>query len=91
MNWSELRESQRDAERRTEMLTFQAEEIEAARLRPGEEVELKQERDRLANAETLATLAQEALTVLDDGTPESPAVTDLVGQAVQILVETGPD
>jgi DNA repair protein RecN (Recombination protein N) len=67
------------------MLTFQAEEIEAARLRAGEEAELKQERDRLANAETLATLAQEALTLLDDGTPESPAVTDLVGQVVQSL------
>jgi DNA repair protein RecN (Recombination protein N) len=81
----DLRQGQRDAERRTEMLTFQAEEIEAARLRQDEEVELKQERDRLANAETLATLAQEALTLLDDGTLESPAVTDLVGQAVQSL------
>ena len=81
----ELRQGQRDAERRTEMLTFQAEEIEAAKLRKDEETELKQERDRLANAETLATLAQEALTLLDDGTPESPAVTDLVGQAVQSL------
>jgi DNA repair protein RecN (Recombination protein N) len=81
----DLRQGQRDAERRTEMLTFQAEEIEAARLRQDEEVELKQERDRLANAETLATLAQEALTLLDDGTPESPAVIDLVGQAVQSL------
>jgi DNA repair protein RecN (Recombination protein N) len=81
----ELCENQRDAERRTEMLTFQVEEIEAARLRAGEYEELKLERDRLANAETLATLAQEALTALDEGTPESPAVTDLVGQAVQSL------
>jgi DNA repair protein RecN (Recombination protein N) len=81
----ELRQGQRDAERRTEMLTFQAEEIEAAKLRKDEEAELKQERDRLANAETLANLAQEALTLLDDGTPESPAATDLVGQAVQSL------
>lgn len=81
----ELRESQRDAERRTEMFIFQAEEIESARLRPGEEGELKLERDRLANAETLANLAQAALEVLDEGTPESPSVTDLVGQAVQNL------
>jgi DNA repair protein RecN (Recombination protein N) len=81
----ELLEAQRDAERRTEMLTFQADEIEAAKLRRGEDEELKQERDRLANAESLATLAQEALTVLDEGTPEAPAATDLVGQAVQSL------
>ena len=83
----DLRAAQRDAERRTEMLTFQAEEIEAARLRRGEDEDLKQERDRLANAESLAALAQAALTVLDEGTPESPAATDLVGQAVQSLAK----
>ena len=83
----ELHEAQRDAERRTEMLTFQADEIEAAKLSRGEDEELKQERDRLANAEALAALAQEALTVLDEGTPESPAATDLIGQAVQSLAK----
>jgi len=83
----DLRLAQQDAERRTEMLTFQADEIEAARLRRGEELELKQERDRLANAEALATLAQEALAVLDEGSAESPAATDLVGQAVQSLAK----
>jgi DNA repair protein RecN (Recombination protein N) len=82
-----LREMQRDAERRSEMLTFQAEEIEAARLRSGEADTLKQERDRLANAEALATLAQTALTALDEGTSESPAATDLLGQAVQALAK----
>src|SRR5512136_2197537 len=69
----DLRTVQLDAERRTEMLTFQADEIEAARLRRGEAEELKLERDRLANAESLATLAQAALTVLDEGTSETPA------------------
>ncbi len=81
----DLRAAQQDAERRTEMLTFQADEIEAARLQHAEDTELKQERDRLANAEALATLAQDALTVLDDGTSESPAATDLIGRAVQSL------
>ncbi len=83
----ELREAQRDAERRTEMLTFQADEIEAAKLKPGEDEELRKERDRLANAESLANLAQQALTVLDEGTSESPASTDLIGQAVQSLAK----
>ncbi len=81
----ELREAQADAERRTELLTYQADEIEAARLKPGEEAELRQERDRLANAESLATLAQQALAVLDEGNPEAPAATDLIGQASQAL------
>jgi DNA repair protein RecN (Recombination protein N) len=82
-----LREAQRDAERRTEMLTFQAQEIEAARLKPGEEEDLRKERDRLANAESLASLAQQALTVLDEGASESPAATDLIGQAAQSLAK----
>jgi DNA repair protein RecN (Recombination protein N) len=81
----DLRKAQADADRRIEMLTYQAEEIEAARLKPGEDEELKKERDRLANAESLAQNAQEALAVLEEGSPETPAATDLVGQAAQAL------
>jgi len=83
----ELRQAQADAERRTELLTYQAEEIEAARLKPGEEPLLREERDRLANAESLAEYAREALTLLDEGTPESPATSDLVGQATQAMAK----
>jgi DNA repair protein RecN (Recombination protein N) len=67
------------------MLTFQVEEIEAARLKPDEEEPLRQERDRLANAESLAQNAQEALVLLDEGSPDTPAATDLIGQAAQAL------
>jgi len=81
----EVLAEQLDAERRTEMLTYQAEEIEAARLHPGEEEELRNERDRLANAESLTSLAQQSLTLLDEGTPEAPAATDLLGQVAQAL------
>jgi len=82
---NELRQAQADADRRTEMLTFQAEEIEAARLKPGEEGDLRQERDRLANAESLAGHAQEALSLLDEGSAEAAPATDLVGQASRAL------
>jgi DNA repair protein RecN (Recombination protein N) len=82
---NDLRAARADAERRTELLTFQAGEIQAARLKHGEDEELRRERDRLANAESLASLAQQALTLLDEGTPESPASTDLIGQVVQAL------
>jgi DNA repair protein RecN (Recombination protein N) len=81
----DLRKTQSDAERRIEMLTYQAEEIEAAQLKPGEDEALKKERDKLANAESLAQNAQEALAVLEEGSPETPAATDLVGQAAQAL------
>jgi DNA repair protein RecN (Recombination protein N) len=82
---SDLRKAQSDSDRRIEMLTYQAEEIESARLKVGEEEELRKERDRLANAESLAENAQEALAVLDEGSPETPAATDLIGQAAQAL------
>jgi DNA repair protein RecN (Recombination protein N) len=82
----ELRQAQTDAERRIEFLTYQAEEIEAAGLKPGEDDELKIERDKLANAESLAEYVQNALTALDEGTPESPAASDLVGQASQAMM-----
>jgi DNA repair protein RecN (Recombination protein N) len=82
---NELRTLQSDADRRLELLTYAVEEIEAARLKVGEEQELRQERDRLANAEALAEYAQRALTVLDEGTPEAPSASDLLGQAVQAL------
>jgi DNA repair protein RecN (Recombination protein N) len=82
----ELRQAQADAERRIDFLTYQAEEIEAANLKPGEDVALKQERDRLANAESLAEYVQQAITALDEGTPESPAASDLVGQAAQAMM-----
>jgi DNA repair protein RecN (Recombination protein N) len=80
-----LRKAQADSERRIELLTYQAEEIEAANLKPGEDERLRQERDRLANAETLATLARQALVLLDDGSSESTAITDLFGQVAQSL------
>src|SRR5689334_17878141 len=82
---SDLRKAQSDSERRVEILTYQAEEIEDARLKAGEDEELRKERDRLANAESLAQNAQEALAVLEEGSPETPAATDLVGQAAQAL------
>jgi DNA repair protein RecN (Recombination protein N) len=80
-----LRQSEQDSTRRAEMLTFQLNEIEAAHLQPGEEEPMRQERERLANAENLAGLAQKALIILDDGNPEAPALTDQFGEVVQAL------
>jgi DNA repair protein RecN (Recombination protein N) len=82
---NDLRKAQADSDRRVEILTYSAEEIEAASLKPGEDDELRKERDRLANAESLAQNAQEALALLEEGSPDTPAATDLVGQAAQAL------
>ncbi len=56
---NDLRQSEQEKARRIDLLHFQVEEIEAASLKPGEEDDLRHERDRLANAESLAQLAQQ--------------------------------
>lgn len=82
---ADLHQTESEAARRVDTLNYQINEIEAARLRPDEEEELRTERNRLANAEGLASLAQEALQSLDEGTPESPSTIDLFGQVVHAL------
>ena len=77
----DLRRSERDAAQRADLLTFQIAEIEAAALRPGEETALMDERTRLANAEQLATLAEEAASALSEGLDDRPSAATLLGQA----------
>ncbi len=82
---TELRQAEKEAARRIDLLSYQINEIESAHLRPGEEEALREERNRLANAEILASLAQEMVQILDEGSPEAAAVTDLFGQVVHAL------
>jgi len=82
---SELRAGEQEIARRSELLSYQLEEIDSAQLKPGEELELRLERDRLANAESLAHLAQQGLALLEEGSPEAPSISDLGGQLVQAL------
>ena len=79
----DLRELEQESTRRIELLTFQAQEIEAAQLKPGEDEELEQERSRLANAESLSASAQQAIILLDESGPDSSSAADLLGQAQQ--------
>lgn len=80
-----LRAAEQDAERRSDLLAYQLNEIDSAGLKPGEEHDLRQERDRLANAEALASLAQKAAALLEEGEPETPSLSDLAGQVAQAL------
>jgi DNA repair protein RecN (Recombination protein N) len=84
---NKLQDQQRNATERLDMLQFQIKEIEEARLIPGEEEDLRSERIRLANAETLSKLAAEALTALDEAAPEGSSATDLLGISSHHLVE----
>jgi DNA repair protein RecN (Recombination protein N) len=80
-----LRQTEQDAERRTDLLGYQLQEIDAASLVAGEDVDLRHERDRLANAESLSTLAQQAVNLLDEGSIETPSLSDLMGEIVQAM------
>lgn len=81
----ELRRSERERERRLDMLDFQIKEIAAAKLKPGEDRALLAERTRLANAEKLAALAEEATRALSTGSDEMPSAADLLGEAGRAL------
>ncbi len=80
-----LRDLARDAARQADLLRYQIDEIQAAHPDPAEEAELQAERTRLAHAEQLAALTQQALLLLDEGLPDTPAITDALGQVVAAL------
>ena len=76
-----LRKTEQDAARQIDLLTYQIQEIDAAKLEPGEEESLRVELNRLANAEKLASLAQTAFTLLEESTPDAQSVSGLLGEA----------
>ncbi|MBI3177753.1 MAG: DNA repair protein RecN [Chloroflexi bacterium] len=83
---AELVRSEKDAARRIDLLNFQINEITAAKLKPGEGKTLLEERTRLANAEKLASLAEEAIRAAEGAEGEGqPSATDLLGQTVRAL------
>ncbi|MEZ4867628.1 MAG: DNA repair protein RecN [Caldilineaceae bacterium] len=89
-----LRQDQRTIAQRIDLLSFQAEEIFAANLKPGEDAELEGERRRLGNAEALMKLAQTAQAILSEGESEMPSAVDLVSEAVgrlEKLARIDPD
>ncbi len=80
-----LRTSDKEAAQRQDLLQFQVQEIESASLDPDEEDELIEYRNRLSNAEKLASLSREALAMLDEAPPDQPTAVDLLGQALEAV------
>jgi DNA repair protein RecN (Recombination protein N) len=80
-----LLRSEAELARRADLLKFQVEEIGDARLKEGEEEALTAERNRLANAEMLASLADEAYAALYEGAGETPAALDALAQAQKAI------
>jgi DNA repair protein RecN (Recombination protein N) len=69
---------------RIDLLRFQASEVDAAKLRAGEEVELKAERDVLRNAEAITRALGNAFALLFE---EEGAAVERVGKAGSLLAE----
>ena len=82
---SELRQKETNATRQIEFLTYQINEIDSAALQPGEEESLQEERTRLANAERLAQLSEQALGSLDNDIDTQASALDLIGRSHKLL------
>ncbi|NLF03345.1 MAG: DNA repair protein RecN, partial [Anaerolineales bacterium] len=80
-----LRRDERELARRIDLLTYQVNEIDSARLDPDEEEELGRERTRLANAEQLSQLSAEAFQALYEGSEEQASAVDLLQAAARAL------
>lgn len=82
-----LLEDEAAIQRRAERLRREIEEIDEAELRPGEEDELRAERNRLANSEQLATLTAEAVTLIygDDTADAQLSALDQIMQVAALL------
>ncbi|HEY7778752.1 MAG TPA: DNA repair protein RecN [Ktedonobacterales bacterium] len=83
-----LRRDERELERRAELLRFQVEEIEAARLLPDEQETLERERRVLANAERLGELCDTLHTELAGAeSGDEAGALDLLAGARRTLAE----
>ena len=83
---AELRRSVRDAAQREDLLRFQLSELDGARLRAGEEEELRTEQRRLQHAERFATGIAEVTDALRD---EEASALGRVARAAKALRDLG--
>ncbi len=81
----EIRANRRERVRKADMLRFQVEEIDSALLKENEEEDLIAEKNCVANAETIAQLAQSGYVALYAGESYAPSAVDQLGKAVVSL------
>jgi DNA repair protein RecN (Recombination protein N) len=72
--FQELQEEERDKEQRRDFLSFQVREIEEARLQPGEDELLTQEKERLKGSDSLKRLGRESYHLLSGTVTEKLAL-----------------
>jgi DNA repair protein RecN (Recombination protein N) len=85
-----MRAAERDRAQREDLLRFQLSELDAARLRPGEEEELRQERRRLQHADKLAAGLAEVAALLDDDRDSATARLHRAARVLDDLARLDP-
>lgn len=90
---SSVRMDEAEKARRTDLLRYQIDEIEAAELAPGEEEDLRARKLRLDNAEKIASAASEARAMLSGGEDSSGAqeLLSRAGDALEGLASVLPE
>ena len=81
----QLQKDEKELAQRVDFLRYQVAEIGTANLRPSEDDDLTQERDRVANAEQIITLSDHAYRALYDSFDRHESVMDLMGQVSKDL------
>lgn len=84
------REAERNRAQREDLLRFQVSELDAARLRTGEEEELRAERRRLQHAERLTASLTEASALLDDDRDSARSRLTRVARLLQEVARLDP-
>jgi DNA repair protein RecN (Recombination protein N) len=85
-----MRGAERDRAQREDLLRFQVGELDAARLRPGEEEELRGELRRLQHAERVAAGLAEAAGLLDEAPQSAAEHLARVARILQDLARIDP-
>ncbi|NIN69408.1 MAG: DNA repair protein RecN [Anaerolineae bacterium] len=84
---SRLLQDERELAHRMDLLQYQIEEIAAARLEPGEEEDLNQERVLLSNAERLLSESNGLYRTLHEGEGAERSILDLLGEVSEGLAK----
>lgn len=87
--WKQTYGTERERERRIDMLKFQVDELEKASLKSGEDLQLEQKSSLFAHAETIVAAFSEAWDQLSGGTEGEPGARERIKRAAAVLRKVG--
>lgn len=88
---NDLEEKKSQREQRLDYLEYQINEIEKAQLQPGEEEELRKERDLLKNAEKISSCIKNSLALAYEKEDSLSSLLSILEKDVKLLSDFNPD